>query len=128
MGNLVTGIAIGVILVLALMIYADGGDSGVESLTVNLPGLVSGTHTVIDGKVVEKADIRLVAMPYLAATDVKAACTAMNGTWTETADNVGCSGVGPTDCTVPAILSAQTQCIGVHANWYCASDGIYCRY
>lgn len=96
---------------------------------IAVPGIDS-PYQIEEGKIVKEAetevDLRLVALPYLVATDIQSTCVALGGTWHEEADFVGCEGIGPADCNTALVTSAMTQCIGAGGNWTCGPDGVYC--
>ena len=133
MSKMLTGFVLGVILVLVALMYI--GDAPVDenktqegNSIFNIDISQGNPYKYVDGTVIEKADLRLIALPYLTATNVDTTCVTMGGTWIETEYNVGCVGVGPANCNTAAAIAAQTQCIGVHATWYCGVDGIWCKY
>ena len=136
MSKMLIGFVLGAILVLVALMYISDVPVGENEVlegdsifNIDISGLSQGNpYKYVDGTVIEKADLRLIALPYLAATDVDTTCVAMGGTWIETEYDVGCVGVGPANCNTAAAIAAQTQCIGVHATWYCGLDGIWCKY
>lgn len=79
----------------------------------------------------DRADLRLIALPYLESTNIKDDCLASGASWHETTDLVGCDGIGPNSCQSDIVLSGQAQCIATGASWFCQTGpqgGIYCRY
>lgn len=79
----------------------------------------------------ERADLRLIAMPYVESSGIKDACLATGAAWHEDPDFVGCVGIGPNSCSSDIVLSGQAQCIGAGADFYCETGTqgfIYCRY
>jgi len=95
---------------------------------VPVPG-VDSPYQIEEGKIVKESqvDLRLVAIPYLASSDIQGVCVEVGGTWHNEADFVGCEGYGPIDCTTPLAMSAMTQCIGAGGNWTCGPEGVYCK-
>lgn len=79
----------------------------------------------------DRADLRLIAQPYLESSGLKDMCLASGASWHEDADFVGCVGMGPNSCTTSIVLGGQTQCIGSGADWHCQTGiqgHIYCKY
>lgn len=78
--------------------------------------------------IAEQADLRIVALPYIAASDIENTCTLLGGTWHYDADFIGCTGIPVTTCTTAVALSGMAQCLEVDAEWYCGSEGVWCKY
>lgn len=79
----------------------------------------------------DRADLRLISQPYIESTGIKDACLASGAAWTETADFVGCQGLGPGSCSSDIVLAGQSQCIGAGANFFCQPNiqgFVYCKY
>ena len=79
----------------------------------------------------DRADLRLIAQPYLESSGLKDMCLASGAAWTETSDYVGCDGMGPNSCSSPIVISGQTQCIGAGANFLCETGiqgHLICKY
>ena len=96
---------------------------------ISVPG-VDSPYQIEEGEIVKEieseVDLRLVALPYLSASDVQEVCIEVGGIWHNEADFVGCEGYGPVYCNTPLATSAMTQCIGAGGNWTCGPDGVYC--
>ena len=94
---------------------------------VPIPG-VDSPYQIEEGKIVKESqvDLRLIAIPYLASSDVQEVCIESGGIWHNEADFVGCEGYGPMDCATAIATSAMTQCIGAGGNWTCGPEGVYC--
>ena len=76
----------------------------------------------------DEADLRIIMLPYIVATDIEDTCTALNGTWHYDDDYTGCQGVPVTDCDNALAVTAMIQCLEVGAEWTCGDDGIYCKH
>lgn len=75
-----------------------------------------------------RADLRAIAAPWVAATNITSLCSYYLGVWHNEATWVGCEGVGALDCTTAAVQAASTQCEGTGATWTCSPTNIYCKY
>ena len=109
--NIIIGVILGAAALIAVLLL----------MGVNLGPLSTGSQ----------ADLRLVFQPYMAASDIKDICINSNAQWHEDKDYIGCVGLGPTSCDSPIVLSAQTQCLAVGADYFCET-GVqgytYCKY
>ena len=93
-----------------------------------LPGQGNVGPTPTPTPVPERADLRIIAMPYIAATDIENTCELLGGEWTYDEDFVGCTGVNVSDCSTAAAVSGMLQCEEVGGTWYCGENGLWCKY
>lgn len=126
-----------ILIAVVLVLYVvNTGAIQMPSFSLVLPetnvNVNNSTPLVVDGvndepnPVVVTSDLRLVAAPYLVASDIDTYCVALGGTWRFEHDFVGCQGVGSADCSQPIIQAALSQCIGANANFVCSATNIYC--
>lgn len=109
--KLIIGLAVGAVAVIAILL---------------MTGVSLGPLSIGD-----RADLRLIAQPYLESSGLKDACLASGAAWTETADYVGCDGMGPNSCSSPIVIAGQTQCIGAGAEFLCETGvqgHLICKY
>ncbi|MCK5022836.1 MAG: hypothetical protein KAS04_01550 [Candidatus Aenigmarchaeota archaeon] len=100
---------------------SDAGDGDTDS-DVDTDTDITSTQEQDD------ADLRIIMLPYIVATDIEDNCVALNGTWHYDDDYTGCQGVPVSDCDNALAVTAMVQCLEVGAEWTCGDDGIYCKY
>lgn len=108
------------------LIFGLVGGAAILIVLLLLLGVPLGPLSVSD-----RADLRLIAMPYIESSGIKDACLASGAAWHEDSDFVGCVGIGPNSCSSDIVLSGQAQCIGAGADFYCETGTqgfVYCKY
>lgn len=96
-------------------------------VNVEVDGGSNPTNTLPTTSTSTQVDLRGIALPYLAATDVQTTCETLGGIWHWESNWIGCEGIGSFDCSQALAVAASSQCSAVGADWTCNLNNIYCK-